>query len=152
MARNEYHGHDMTLSMQTSAGTSIPVGVIHDVDIIESVEIDEQESADSIKRENVKQRSYRVNVSATVGSIDVAMIHQWQGGSGASSTGMVDTGDPAQFQITGAVTPQGGSTDLQAVVEGVTFPEMPVFSASEDAWIGFDLQGTGDDITTTGPS
>lgn len=151
MAQEEYHGRDMTISITTEAGTSITIGIFHECEIVGQVEVDEQYGADSIERQNVKQREHKVQVRGTIGGWDTALLQQWLGGSGASSTGMVDTSDPALFEVTGQVTPAGGSTDLKAVVEEVYFPEMPIFSLSEDAWAEKEIEGTGARATVTGP-
>lgn len=151
MANQTYYGNDMALTIATSAGTDQPVGVLKDVEIVDAVEADELYGAESIKREAVKQREFKVNVSVGFAKYDVSMIQQWQGGSGASSTGMVDTSDPALFKVTGEVTPTGGGTNLKGVVTGVYFPEMPIFSASEGEYVTWEGEGVGKDITTTGP-
>lgn len=149
MAAERYHGADATISIQTAAGTSITVGKLQGVTITPGVELDKLYSADSIKRADVKQRQFEVSVEAEIAEFDVALIQQWQGGSGASSTGMVDTSDPAQFQVTGEVTPSDGGSNLKAVVEEVVFPEMPVFSTSMEEWMTKDISGAGKDLTTT---
>jgi hypothetical protein len=151
MAANVYYGNEMVLSITTEGGTSITTGVLKDVEIVAAVEHDELYGADSINRETIKQREFGVNVSVGHAKMDTALIQQWLGGSGASSTGMVDTADPALFEVTGEVTPDGGGTNKKAVVSKVGFPEMPILSVSEGEYETTELDGTGASITATGP-
>lgn len=151
MADNVYYGNEMSLTVKTSSGTSLSVGVLKDVSIIPGVEVDELYGADSIKRQSVKQREFSVQVTVGVASYDVTMIQEWLGGSGSSSTSIVDTADPAQFNVIGQVTPDGGSTDLKGDVSGVVFPEMPVFEASEGEFVTENIEGMGKNVTVTGP-
>lgn len=151
MTAKTYYGNDMTLTVKTESGTSITVGVLKNVEIVDAVEQDDLYGANSIKRQATKQREFKVNVSVGYAKYDVALIQQWQGGSGASSTGVVDTSDPALFEITGEVTPTDGGTNLKGVVEEVRFPEMPVFSASEGEYVEWSGEGVGKDVTVTGP-
>lgn len=149
MAEERYFGDSMALSIQTEGGTSISIGSLQEVEI--SVEANENEyfSADQTTREDVKHTEKVPVVTATIGSFDVSLLQQWLGGSGASSTGLVDTSDPQKYQITGSVTPSGGSTKLEAQVTGVTIANMPMFSASRNEFLGKEIEGRGDDITLT---
>lgn len=151
MAENAYYGNDLTLAIETGAGTSLPVGALKNVEITPGFEQDDLYGAESTKRQATKQREFSVSVSVGVAKYDVAMIQEWMGGSGSSSTGVEDTSDPALFQITGSVTPVGGGNDLEGVVDEVRFPEMPIFSASEGEFVTEELEGTGKDLTVTGP-
>lgn len=149
MAQERYFSDTMTLSVATDGGTDIPVGELQEVEV--RVEVNEVEhfSAETTKREDVKHTEKVPVVSATISAWDTALIQQWLGGSGASSTGLTDTTDPQKFTLTGSVTPSGGSTPLEAEVVGVTFAEMPIFSASRNEFVGKELEGRGDDIQLT---
>lgn len=148
---DRYFGDSMQLSIQTESGTSITVGSLQNVGVVaESNEVIYY-SADQTTIEDRKHTEKRLVVSATIGSWDTALLQQWLGGSGASSTGLVDTADPAEFEITGEVTPSGGGTNLKAVVSSVTFENMPMFEASRNEFLGKELDGTGSAITLTGP-
>lgn len=152
MAEQAYHGADGTLAIQTMAGTSMNIGGLRGINIVPGVEVDDLYTADSIKREDSKQRQLGVLVECTIVKLDVAMAQEWLGGSGASSTGMVDTTDPALFQVTAEVTPAGGGTNKKAVVDDVRFPEFPLFAdISYDGWEETQLTGDGADVTLTGP-
>jgi hypothetical protein len=152
MAKNVYYGNDMTLSIQTEGGTSIPVGVLKDVEVIAATEHDELYGADSTKRQTVKQREFGVDWSAGFASMDMALIQEWLGGSGSSSTSFVDTSDPQLFKIIGEVTPDGGSTNKKAVVDNANIPDMPVISVTEGEFETTELEGRASDITATGPT
>lgn len=151
MAANNYYGNDMVLSIDTEGGTTIPVGVLKDVEISATEEHDSLYGGDSVKRQEVKRREAGVNVSVGFAEMDMALIQQWLGGSGSTSTGFVDSSDPQLFQITGEVTPAGGGTNKKAVVDEVDFPEMPVISVTEGEFETTELEGTGTSITATGP-
>lgn len=151
MAGNVYYGNDMVLSITTESGTTITVGVLKDVEIVAAAEHDHLYGGDSTKRQEVKRREFGVNVNVGFAKMDMTMIQEWLGGSGQSSTGFVDTSDPALFEVTGEVTPAGGGTNKKAVVKEVDFPEMPVMSVSEGEYETTELEGTGTDITATGP-
>lgn len=150
MAEKKYFGDDMTISMTTEGGTTINIGEAKGVTVTPNAEHVEMYSADSIKRSDVKRREFSVDVEIEIASWDVAMIQQWLGGSGASSTSVVDTTDPQLFSITGEVTPSDGSTNLKAVVDGVYFDEIPAFDASEGEWVTNNPSGVGKDLTLTG--
>lgn len=151
MANKKYHGADATVTIKTSSGTDLNAGELRGVTITPSFEVDELYSADSVLRSAVKQRNFSVTVEATIAAFDVTMIQQFLGGSGATSTGVVDTTDPALFTVDASVTPEDGSTNLNAVVTGVYFPELPVFSdVSHDSWVEESISGVGEDLTVTG--
>lgn len=152
MAANAYHGADGTISIQTMGGTSMTIGGLRGLNIVPGVEIDDLYTADSIERDDTKQRQLGVLVEATLVKLDVAFAQQWLGGSGSSSTKMKDTTDPALFQVTGQVTPSGGGTVKKAIVDEVRFPEFPLFAnISYDAWEETQLSGRGKNLTFTGP-
>lgn len=154
MAEKSYWGDTMTLSTyQQSDGTTLNVGGLMEVEIVPRFETMEYlDTADSVKFDNEKQASFRVDVNVGVMKWDVATIQHWLGGSGSTSTSPVDTSDPALFNITGEVTPADGTaTNLKAVVTRCSTDEMPVFSASKDEYIQRDVSFTGQDITVTGP-
>lgn len=152
MANAQYHGANASVTITRSDGTDLNAGELRGVTITPGFEHDEWYSADSVERGPVVRRNFSVAVEATIGAFDVSMIQAYLGGSGSTSTGLVDSSDPALFQVTGAVTPDGGGSDLQAVVDGVFFPELPVFSdVSHDAWVEESISGTGKNVTVTGP-
>jgi hypothetical protein len=152
MTTNVYYGNDMTLSMETQESTpvTIPVGVLKQVEITATAEHDHLYGADSIKREEVKRREFGVDVSVGFAKMDIVLIEEWLGGSGSAGGSVTDSSDPQLFQVTGGVTPAGGGTTKEAVVQNVDFPEVPVITASEGEYETTELEGTGETISVTG--
>lgn len=124
-----------------------------EVEIIPGFDIMEYlQTADSVKFDNEKQGDFSVEVNVGIMKWDVATIQHWLGGSGTSSTSIVDTSNPALFNITGEISPADGTgTNIQAQVTRCSTDEMPVFSASKGEYIQRDVSFTGQDITVTGP-
>lgn len=148
-----YYGDTMAISAQLEGGTSISIGKTQSVEI--SVEATETEyfSADSTLRAAVQHSEFVPVINFAIGSWDIALHKQWLGGSGTSSTGLVDTTDPQKFDFTGEVTPVGGSTKWEIDVIGVTIPTLPMFTASRNEFLEEEFEGRGDDIDiTTEPS
>lgn len=144
-----YFGDTMTISVALEDGTSVSVGKTQSLEMrVESTET-EYFSADSTLRDAVQHTEKVPVVVFTIGSWDVALHKQWLGGSGTSSTGLVDTSDPQKFDITGTVTPHGGSSSWDVDILGVTIPTLPLFSASRNEFIGSEFEGRGDDIDIT---
>lgn len=155
MAEKSYWADTMQLStFQQGDGTALNVGFLQNVEIIPSFEVMEYlYSADSVKFEQEKQGEFQVQVNVGVMAWDVATLQHWLGGSGTSSTGLVDTSDPALFDITGQVSPADGSgTNLSVAVTRCSTDEMPMFSASRSEYIQWDVTFIGQDIgPVTGP-
>jgi len=141
-----YYGDTMDISAQLEGGTSISIGKTNSVEM--RVEVTETEffSADSVLRDAVQHSEKVPVVVFTIGSWDIELHKQWLGGSGTSSTGLVDTSDPQKFDITGEVTPAGGSTKWEVQVLGVTIPTLPLFTASRNEFLNEELEGRGDDL------
>lgn len=155
MANKAYWSDTMSLdTFQTTAGTSISVGLLQNVEIIAGFNVFEYlYSADSVLFDTEKQGEFQVTVNVGLMKVDTALLQQWLGGSGASSTGIVDTSDPALFDITGSISPTDGSgTDLSVAVKRCSTDEMPLFSANRSEYVQHDITFTGRDIDPlTGP-
>lgn len=155
MAEKAYWGDTMQLTtFEQSDGTSLNVGLLQNVEITAGFDVMEYlYSADSVKFETEKQGEFSVNVNVGVMKWDVATIQHWLGGSGSSSTGLVDTSDPALFNITGEISPTDGTgTNLSVAVTRCSTDEMPLFSASRSEYVQWDVTFTGQDIgPVTGP-
>lgn len=155
MAAKSYWSDTMSLdTFATSGGTSITVGLLQNVEIVAGFNVFEYlYSADSVKFETEKQGEFQVTVDVGAMKVDTALLQQWLGGSGASSTGLVDTSDPALFDITGSISPTDGSgTDLSVAVKRCSTDEMPLFSAARSEYVQWDVTFTGQDIEPlTGP-
>ena len=155
MAAKAYWSDTMSLStFEQSDGTSLNVGLLQNVEIIPSFNVMEYlYSADSVLFETEKQGEFQVQVNVGVMKFDVATLQAWLGGSGASSTGVVDTSDPALFNITGTISPTDGTgTDLSVAVLRCSTDSMPIFSASRSEYVQWDVSFIGQDIQPlTGP-
>lgn len=148
MAAEKYHGDDADITISTSSGTSITVGIIQGVTVTPVFETDELYGADSILREDIVQRDFEVEVECEFTEWDIALIKEFLGGSGSSSTGVVDTTDPALFTVTGKMTPRDSSTTDDVTVDEVVFDELPIFSSSKDEHMDKNITGIGRTLTT----
>lgn len=148
-ALGPYFGDSMTVSAELEGGTTVPIGMTQSLEM--SVETTETEyfSADSTLREAVQHSEKVPVVTFEIGEWDVELHKQWLGGSGTSSTGLVDTSDPQKFTITGEVSPVGATSAFEVEITGVTIPTLPFFSASRNEFIGNEFEGRGDDLTIT---
>jgi len=144
-----YFGDSMTISAQLEGGTSISIGKTQSVEIRVEAEETEYFSAESTLRDAVKHTEKVPIINFAIGAWDVALHKQWLGGSGTSSTGLVDTTDPQKFDFTGTVTPHDQSTSWDVDVTGVTIPTLPLFTASRNEFLEEEFEGRGDDITIT---
>jgi hypothetical protein len=155
MASQAYWGSTMTLStFEQTDGTGLNVATLQNVEIIPSFDVFEYlYGADSVKFETEKQGEFSVTVNVGASKWDVATLQHWLGGSGSSSTGLVDTSDPALFNITGEISPADGSgTNLSVAVTRCSTDEMPMFSADRSEYVQWDVTFTGQDINPiTGP-
>lgn len=155
MAQKAYWGDSMQLTtFEQSDGTSLNVGYLQDVEITATFNVMERlYSADSVKFETEKQGEFAVTVSVGAMRWDTATLQHWLGGSGASSTGLVDTSDPALFNITGEISPADGTgTNLAVAVTRCSTDEMPLFAATRSEYVQWDVEFTGRDIQPlTGP-
>ena len=155
MAAKAYWGNTMALTtFSQSDGTSLNVGYLQNVEITATFNVMERlYSADSVKFETEKQGEFAVTANVGAMQWDVATLQHWLGGSGASSTGLTDTSDPALFNIVGEITPADGSgTPLSVEVVRCSTDEMPIFAASRSEYVQWDVTFTGQDIQNlTGP-
>lgn len=155
MAGKVYWGDSMTLSTtETEGGTAITIAKLQNVEIIPTFNVFQRlYSADSVKMASQKQGEFRVQVNVGYSEWDVELAQQWLGGSGASSTGLTDTSDPQKFTMVGEIAPADGTaTNTSAKVTGVTFEQLPLFSANRSEFVEWNLEGVGEDIVdVTGP-
>lgn len=153
MTEFAYWGDEMAITTyQTSSGTTLNIGALRGVEIIPSFQTTEVlYSADDVKFDTEAQGEFQVEVNVTAAKWDVATIQTWLGGSGTSSTSVVNTSDPTLFDITGEVTPKGSSTNLSADVTRCHTDSMPVFSAARNEFIENDITFIGQNLTVTGP-
>jgi hypothetical protein len=145
-----YWFDDATLTLETDEATptSIPIAGLQDVTIVPSVSIEQLYTGDSIKIDAQKQHEFQVDVSIGFSKWDPTFAEQWLGGGGGTSANsMTDTSDPQKFQVnTFDPVSVGGGTTINIQVDGVVFPEMPLFDSSRGEYNQWDLEGTGEDI------
>jgi len=144
-----WFGDTMTVSAALEGGTSIPVGKTQSLEMRLEAEENEYFSADSTLRDAVKHTERVPVVTFSVGAWDVELAKQWLGGSGTSSTGIVDTSDPQKFDISGSINSVGGTSSWDVDILGVTIPTLPMFTMSRDEFLNEEFQGRGDDIDIT---
>lgn len=137
-----------TLDLQTSGSTSTPIAGIQSVEISGEVSLERLYTADSIKIEAQKQHEAQVSVSIGYSKFDAAIVEQWLGGSGSSANSLTDTSDPQKYQISGTFEEVSGTNEINLTVTGISFESMPLISASRGEFVQWDIEGTGEDITT----
>lgn len=144
-----WYGDTATISLQTKGGTTLNIGKLQELEVRVEVNENEYFSADTTLREAVQHSEKVPVVRFVIGSWDVKLHKHWFGGSGTSSTGLVDTSDPTKFTVTGTVTSVGGSSSWDVDVKGVTIPTLPLFTMSRNEFLNEEFQGRGDDIDIT---
>lgn len=151
MATNSYWLDDYaTLDLTTRSGTDVPAAGIEDVTIVPSTSIEHLYTADSIKAETRKQHEFSVDVQIGYLLWDVTVLKEWMAGDTSPGSGAIsqsDTSDPATFKLAGEFNAEGGTTQIKATVENITFEEMPVIDSSRGEFVQWDLDGTGEDLT-----
>jgi hypothetical protein len=151
VASEAYWFDDATLTLETaeSTPTDIPIAGLQEVEIIPSFSIEQLYTGDTVKIEEQKQHEFTVDVTIGFSKWDPTFAEQWLGGGGgASAQSLTDTSDPQKFSInTFDPVSVGGGTTINIQVDGITFEEMPLFSASRGEYVQWDLSGTGEDIS-----
>jgi len=150
MATDAYVLDDyVTLSVETSGATSVPIAGIMGVTIIPNVSIERLYTADSIKIEEQQQFEHAVEVGIdyALWDQDATFVQQWLGGSGGTmASTMTDTTDPQKFTLTGEFDSVNGDRTLLTKVEGITFEEFPIIDTDMGEFVSRDLTGTGEDM------
>lgn len=144
-----WFGDTMTIAAQTEGGTTINIGKTQEVEVRLEVTENEYFSTDTTLREAVQHTEKVPICRFVIGSWDIALHKQWLGGSGSTSTGIVDTTDPQKFTFTGTINSVGGTNSWDVDVIGVTIPTLPLFTASRNEFLQEEFEGRGDDLTIT---
>lgn len=149
MAEENWFGDSMTATVTKTDPTTprtVPVGSLKQVQITVEAEHVELTSADTILREDVAKRNLNVGVVVGVAAFDAQMVREWLGGDGAAAASPADNNSVAKFDIVGSITSPGGTT-IEATVEDVYFPSLPVMDAQEGNWVQHNLEGDGATVT-----
>lgn len=148
MVEENWFGDSMTATITTNDAipVTVPVGSLKQVQVTVEAEHVELTSADTILREDVAKRNLNVSVVVGVAAFDDTFVKEWLGGSGAAAGSPTDDNTVAKFDVVGTITSPGGTT-LQATVEDVYFPSLPVMDAQEGNWVQHNVEGDGKTIT-----
>jgi hypothetical protein len=142
-----YFADEASLSLETSAATTVDVAGLQDLTVVPSVSIEQLYTGDSIKIDAQKQHEFEVQVEIGFSKWDLTLAEEWLGGPGTTSTSMSDQNDPQKYTASGEFTSVDGSTTYQWEITGITFEEMPILDFSRGEFIQWDLSGTGEDLT-----
>lgn len=124
-----------------------PVAGLQDVEVVAAVSIETLYTADSIKPADKLQNEAVVNVEIGYSYFDPDVVNEWLGGEGQSATSWEDDSSPQTYELTGEFMSSDGSQQMSFTVEGITFEEMPLISASQGEFAQWDLSGEGMDIS-----
>jgi len=147
----DYTTGNGTLTLETDEGTpqSTPVALVQDVEITLTSSHEDLFTADSTKREDVLRHSQMVNVSIGFVGWDGEFAKQVLGGSGGTSgTSLADDSSPQRFMLTATFPSRNNANEIDVTVEGITFEEIPLFSGSSGEFTTWEIEGTGEDVTT----
>lgn len=151
MATSAYWFDDFTtLDLTLQDDTDIPAAGIQGVTIVPSTNIEHLFTADSIKADTRKQDEFTVDVQIDYSLWDITVLQEWMSGDSSAGTPPIsqsDTSDPATFKIDATFNNADASEALNATVEHITFPEMPVIDGSRGEFVERGLEGTGEDLT-----
>ena len=155
MAAKTYFARMATLVIQPDGGTAISVGHLQNVDITVEYEEEPLTACGSIKIQDVCNKDVKVTVKAEFLRIDIDLMGDVLSPSGTNYTsggtltGIENTCTSSLFDVVGTITATDDAT-LTATVSDVTFPTVPIISASkDDGWVPFPYEGTGRDLATT---
>ncbi len=143
MAEKVFRGQTATVSVETSSGTNVVVGVLQDFEV--GVEFDDEELlGQSIKVVDRQRTRVGVSISASFAKFDVAGIKDIIGYDDTNNE-IEDTPEPPKFTVTVDAESVDGSETLNADVTGVIFSELSL-SFGNDDYITEDLTGEGTDL------
>lgn len=135
-----------TLSVQNTAGTSVPIAGIREVTITPAYETTKLYTMDSTFRGSVKQYEHNVNVEITYAKFSLELAQEWLGGEGSTATASQDTADPTLFDIEDVSPSADGGFERTTSVTDVVFPEFPVIDGSYGEYEEWGLTGSGKQI------
>ena len=155
MASKTYFARLATIEIQPDGGTAISVGHLQNVEITVEYEEETLTACGSIKIQDICNKDVKVNVKAELLRIDIDLTGDVLSPtgttytSGGTLTGIEDTCTVSLFDVVATIEATDGAV-LTATVSDVTFPTVPIMSASkDDGWVPFPYEGIGRDIATT---
>jgi hypothetical protein len=151
--RKYFFAKSATITFTTDGGTAIAVGHLQNVKINRTADMVDLRSASSTKRQDVGQSNQAIPISAEVKSIDAELLGDILSPTGANWTtgtatlsSLEDVQYPAFFDIEAAVDDTSGKA-LTVTVKNVVFADLPILVGNADEWVGWPIEGVGDDLT-----
>lgn len=145
MANPYWLDNYQTLTLETQSGSTDFVAGIVDVQIgIEWGILESLYTADSVKREAVKQGEVQVPVEIGYAIFDVAFVQEWYDTTGDT---IDDTSNPPKFQLTGVFRDADQSQDLNVTVDNIVFENPPIVDGSHGEYMEWAPSGVGKDIS-----
>ena len=153
MAAKTYFARFATLSFAPDGGTAITIGHLQNVEITVEYEEEFLTACGSIKIQDRCNKDVKVKVKAELLQIDIDLTGDMLSPSGTTYTagtdtltGIENTSTVSLYDVVGTITTTAGDT-LTATVSDVSFPTVPIISASkDDGWVPFGYEGTGADL------
>ena len=154
MTLRAYHGNTATIEFQPDGGTAITVGWLQDVEVYVEFEESEMTACGSIKIQDRRKHVTRVKVKATLNKMDIPLLADiltpsgtYYNGTTGTVTAIEDTNVQSLFDIVVAVeSTDATGKDLTATVSNVVINNLPLIVAKKDDYVGWELEGIGDDV------
>jgi len=149
MALKKWRGMDATLSVTDQDGTTdIPVGVLQEVEVTLTREVQQMRGTGSVKWQDLSQTEIQIETSGEVLSWDATAFDKLVDYDSTNDE-ITDSSDVPTFTLTAKIkTAASTSTNEESKsleVSDVYFEDMPVGSGKDD-FIGLTLEGTGKDL------
>ena len=136
---NTFRGQTATLQID-----GVTVGVLQNAELNPTKETEEL-TGQSIKREDIIQTSFRVEITAEYGNFDIQGLKDILGYDDTNDE-IEDTPEIPSFTVTGNFQSVDGTIDEDIDVLNVVFPDLTL-SWDGDSHVTNNLSGTGDDMT-----
>jgi len=122
----------------------VTVAVLQNAELNATKETEEL-TGQSIKREDIIQTSFRVEVTAESGKFDLEDLKTYLGYDDTNNE-IEDTPEIPSFEVVGNFESVDGTVDEDIEVKNVVFPDLTI-SWDGDSHVTNNLSGTGDDMT-----
>lgn len=142
----KWRGQLATLEITDDAGnlSADPIGVIQEVSVSPTHNIEELEGAGSTEWQDLQRTSRRVEVSGTVSAWDAEAWDTMVGYDSAAGE-LPDDEEVPTFTVTVEFEASDGSTK-EIPVEPCYFNDPPELSGGSDEWIGMELNLVGNGL------